>query len=136
MSRWQYRDNKLVSVKYTTRGFAWGYIVTFSLPNLLQHMPTNDYNHAYNEITWCSTEMLNLKHFKEAIVSIVLNGLHSPFIKEILSYWAMQHSVIPEIQRIDAGHARRWSIIRMVNMVKTQRYKHRTVKFNKGDKCY
>lgn len=32
---------------------------------LVQHMPANDGGHAYNELTWCQTEMLDLKHVKE-----------------------------------------------------------------------
>lgn len=46
-----------------------------------------------NELTWYLTEMLALKHVKEAMV---LYGLHSPFVKEMLNNWATQHGVIPQ----------------------------------------
>lgn len=50
-------------------------------------------NDAYNELTWSPIEMLELKHFKEAVL---LYGLHSSFVKEMLSNWDMQHRVIPK----------------------------------------
>ena len=37
--------------------------------------------------------MLDLKHFKEAVI---LYGLHSPFVKEMLNDLATQHSFIPQ----------------------------------------
>ena len=36
--------------------------------------------------------MQDLKHFKEAMV---LNGWHSPFVKEMLTTWPTQNRVIP-----------------------------------------
>jgi hypothetical protein len=48
-------------------------------------MPASDGN-AYNELTLCPIEMLDLKHFK---IAVVLYGLHSPFINEMLSNLAM-----------------------------------------------
>ena len=56
-------------------------------------MPANNSGHAYNELIWHPIKMLDLKHLKEAIM---LYGLHSPFVKEILNNWAMQHRVIPQ----------------------------------------
>lgn len=56
-----------------------------------EHMSDYNGHHAYNELTWCPIEMIDLKHFK---VVVVLYSLHSPFINEILSNWAMQHRVI------------------------------------------
>jgi hypothetical protein len=41
-------------------------------------MSANDDTPPYNELTLCPIEMLALKHFKE---SMVLYGLHSPFVK-------------------------------------------------------
>lgn len=61
-----------------------------AFPVFAQHMPAND---AYNEMTWHPIEMLDLAHLKEAIV---LYGLHSPFVKEMLNDRAMQHRVIPQ----------------------------------------
>lgn len=51
-------------------------------------MPANNVDYAYNELTWCPIEMLDLKHFKEAIISY---GLHSLFVKQMLSTWALQN---------------------------------------------
>ena len=56
-------------------------------------MPANNGDHAYNELTCCPIEMLDLKHFKGAFV---LCGSNSPFVKEMLSNWATQHRVIPQ----------------------------------------
>lgn len=41
-------------------------------------MPANDGIPAYNVLAWILIEILDLKHFKEAIESY---GLHSPFAK-------------------------------------------------------
>ena len=57
-------------------------------------MPANNSGHAYNELIWHPIKMLDLKHLKEAIM---LYGLHSPFVKEMLSNWAMQHKIIPRV---------------------------------------
>jgi hypothetical protein len=57
-------------------------------------MPANNGDHAYNELTCCPIEMLDLKHFKGAFV---LCGSNSPFVKEMLSNWAMQHKIIPRV---------------------------------------
>ena len=53
--------------------------------SFVKHMPASDGN-AYNELTLCPIEMLDLKHFK---IAGVLYGLHSPFINEMLSNLAM-----------------------------------------------
>lgn len=59
-----------------------------AFPIIVQHMPTNDGGHTYNEFTWCPMEM----HFKEAVV---VYGLQSPFIKKMLT--VTQHRVIPHV---------------------------------------
>jgi hypothetical protein len=64
-----------------------------AFPVFVQHMPANDGGHDSNELIWHLLEMLYLKHFKEAIV---LYGLHSPFVKVLLSNWPTQNRVIPQ----------------------------------------
>lgn len=81
------------SAKGTTRGFAQAHTDTFRFPVFVHHKPANDGGPAYNELAWHSTEMLDLKHFKEAMV---LYSLHSPLLKEMLNTWAMQNRVIPQ----------------------------------------
>jgi hypothetical protein len=56
-------------------------------------MPANDGGQAYNELTWRPIQILDLKHFKEAMV---LHDLHSSFVKEMLNNRAIRHSVIPQ----------------------------------------
>ena len=56
----------------------------------MQHMPPTDGGFTY-ELTLSLIEMLGLKYFEEAIV---LYGLHSPFVKEMLNSCAMQSTVI------------------------------------------
>ena len=53
-----------------------------AFPVFVQHMPDNDGGTTYNELTLSLIEMLNLKYFKE---SIVLYGLHSPYVKEMVN---------------------------------------------------
>jgi hypothetical protein len=47
----------------------------------MQHMPPTDGGFTY-ELTLSLIEMLGLKYFEEAIV---LYGLHSPFVKEMVN---------------------------------------------------
>jgi hypothetical protein len=74
-------------------------------------MPANNSGHAYNELIWHPIKMLDLKHLKEAIM---LYGLHSPFVKEMLSNWAMQHGVILQDLKglvsavLEVGHQLQW----------------------------
>lgn len=73
-------------------------------------MPPNDGGHAYNE-SWPPKEMLEPKHFKEAII---LYDLHSPFVKEMLGNQAMHHRVIPQDLKglvsvvLEAGQQLQW----------------------------
>jgi hypothetical protein len=77
----------------------------------VQHKPTNDAGSAYNELTWHPTEMLELKHFKEAMV---LYSLHSPLLKEMLNTWAMQNRVIPpRLEEIGVSYSISWTITMM-----------------------
>lgn len=62
-----------------------------AFPVFVQYMPANYGGQDYNELTWHMVKMVDLKHFKEAII---LYNLHSPFLKEMLSNWFMQHRVI------------------------------------------
>lgn len=55
-----------------------------AFPVFVQHMPANNGGQDY---------LSDLKHFKEAVV---LHGLHSFFVKEMLNNWAVQHRVIPQ----------------------------------------
>ena len=77
----------------------------------MQHTPAYNSDHAYNELTLCPIEMLDLKHFK---IAVVLYGLHSPFVKEMLSNWAMQHGVILQDLKglvsavLEVGHQLQW----------------------------
>lgn len=66
--------------------------------------------------------MLDLKHFKEAILLYVL---HSPFIKEMLNNWAIQHRAIPQDWK-GLVLTRSWSTITMVDKVEAQSHKTRT----------
>ena len=45
------------------------------------------------EVNWETTEMFDLKTIKEAIV---LYGMHSPFVKQMLKSWAPQKRIIPK----------------------------------------
>jgi len=60
---------------------------TFSLPRLCAPYAAKDGGH---ELIWHPIEMLDLKHFKEVIL---LYGLHSAFVKEMLSNGTVQHRV-------------------------------------------
>ena len=57
---------------------AWGWEITISFPNSLQHMPANGVEQGYDEIGWHPIEMTDLTHFKEAMLSY---GMHSPYMK-------------------------------------------------------
>lgn len=65
------------------------------------------------ELTQHPVEMLDLKHFKEAIV---LYFLHSPFMREMLSNRAMQHRD-GRWEGMDVGYSRSWSTITMILVV-------------------
>ena len=39
-----------------------------AFPVIVQHTPAYNSDHAYNELTWIPIIMLELKHFKEAMV--------------------------------------------------------------------
>lgn len=54
---------------------------TSAFPVFMQHMPPTDGGFTY-ELTLSLIEMLGLKYFEEAIV---LYGLHSPFVKEMVN---------------------------------------------------
>jgi hypothetical protein len=56
----------------------------------VQDMPAKVGGHVYNDVTWHLLEMLDLKHFKEAIV---LFDLYCPFTR---CNQVMQHTVIPK----------------------------------------
>jgi hypothetical protein len=60
------------SAEPNTGGFVWAYTDTFCHPRFYAA-------HAYDELTWHLIGMLDLKHFKEAVV---LYGLHSPYVKK------------------------------------------------------
>lgn len=79
----------------------------------MQQMPANDSGHTSNKLTGCLIEMLDLKHFKDAIV---LYFLHSPFMREMLSNRAMQHRG-GRWEGMDVGYSRSWSTITMVLVV-------------------
>ena len=42
-------------------------------------------------------EMLNLRRFKEVIVSY---GMHSPFVKQMLNSWSTSNRIIPQDWRV------------------------------------
>ena len=48
------------------------------------------------KLTWQPIEMLDLKHFKEAIVMF---SFRSSFVKETLNNWTTQHRVISQDQK-------------------------------------
>ena len=50
--------------------------------DFVKHMPAHDDIPAYDGLAWHPLEILDLMHFKE---SIMLYGLHSPFVKEMLN---------------------------------------------------
>lgn len=41
-----------------------------TFPVFVYHIPDNNGGHTYNELTWHPIEMLDLMHFKEAIVCL------------------------------------------------------------------
>ena len=45
---------------------------------------------------WTSVSMLDLKRFKEVIIS---NGMHSPYVKQMLNLWATWNRIIPQVWR-------------------------------------
>jgi hypothetical protein len=52
-------------------------------PIVIQHMPANGVEQGYKEeIDWCPTEMIDLRWFKEAMISY---RTHSPYVKQILN---------------------------------------------------
>lgn len=55
-------------------------------PVFMQHISDNDGIPVFNKLTWNPIEMLDVKHFNEAII---LYGFHSPFVKEMLNNCAM-----------------------------------------------
>ena len=56
----------------------------------LQEMPNNRGSVTAN---WTPVPMLDLRRFKEAIVSY---GMHSPFVKQMLNWWSVCNKIIPK----------------------------------------
>ena len=58
---------------------------------------TNNFNssrtaYAWNKIGWHSIEMIDLRYFKEAMISY---GMYIPYVKQILNNWTTQNKIIP-----------------------------------------
>lgn len=51
-------------------------------------MPANGVEQGYGERGWRAVEMIDLRWFKEAVVSY---GRHKPYVKQILNNWATQN---------------------------------------------
>lgn len=64
-------------------------------------------------ITCHPIEMIDLRHFKESVISYVM---HSPYVKDRLSNQAIQIELFPKIGR-DWCCTGGWSAVTMVNMV-------------------
>jgi hypothetical protein len=47
----------------------------------------------YQEFGWHPIEVLDLKKFKETVITY---GLHSPYVRKILNNWTTQNHVIPK----------------------------------------
>jgi hypothetical protein len=63
-----------------------------SFPVIMQHMPANRVKQSYVKIGWHPVELINLRHFKEAMVSY---GMPSSYMKQILNDWSTQNRNIP-----------------------------------------
>lgn len=46
--------------------------------------------YGYGKTGWHPTEMINLRHFKESMISY---GINSPFVKQTLNSWATQNRI-------------------------------------------
>lgn len=68
---------------------AWGYEITVFFPVVIQCIPAKD----YNKIGWNPKEIINPRHFQEAMLSY---GMHSPYVEQISNNWATQNGVIPQ----------------------------------------
>jgi hypothetical protein len=64
-----------------------------AFPVVIQHKPANGVQPGYDETGWHPTEMIALRHFKEAMISYMM---HSPYVKQILNNWATQSRIIPQ----------------------------------------
>jgi hypothetical protein len=61
-------------------------------PVTTQDLPGDDRHlQGYEEVKWNLTDILDLRRFKEAIISYVIN---SPYVKQILNSWATQNRII------------------------------------------
>lgn len=78
---------------------------------IVKHMPANGagYNH---KITWRPIEMIDLRHFKESVISYVM---HSPYVKDKVTKLS-KIELFPRIGR-DWCYTGGWSAVTMVNMV-------------------
>ena len=60
---------------------------------VIHHMPANSVEQSYDEVGSHPIKMINIRHFKEAIISY---EMHSPYVKQILNNWATQNRIIPQ----------------------------------------
>lgn len=53
-------------------------------------MPANSVEYGHGKTGWGPTEMIDLRHFKESMISY---GINSPFVKQTLNSWATQNRI-------------------------------------------
>jgi len=58
---------------------------TLVYPITIQNLSDDRCPQCYEEITWNPIDILDLRRFKEAIVS---SGVHSSYMKQILNLWS------------------------------------------------
>ena len=83
-----------------------------AFPVVIQQMSADSVEQGYDEIRWYPIEFIDLRHFKEAMISY---EMHLPYVKQILSNLATQYSPRPE--GVGNRYNRGWSTVVMVNMV-------------------
>ena len=55
--------------------------------------PPNDYPEDYQEFEWQPMNVLDLKKIKKNVTNF---KMHSPFVKQILTSWAIKNRIIPQ----------------------------------------
>nr|CDQ07277.1 Bm11540 [Brugia malayi] len=67
---------------------------TLAYPVTIQQKPADD-DHPlnYHEAEWRPVEVLDLRKFKESVTNF---GMHSPFVKQMLTSWSIKSRVIPK----------------------------------------
>ena len=61
------------------------------LVNIQQNPPDSDYPQGYQEVEWQPLDVLDLRKFKESVTNF---GMHLPFVKQILTSWAIKNRII------------------------------------------